>query len=71
MPQVQGVDPTKIELPCAHCKAILNVPYGLARFRCPQCDTDLTVDLIPSSSIPSTSTPRYLMASMASLSSSH
>ncbi|KAF0899526.1 hypothetical protein E2562_020008 [Oryza meyeriana var. granulata] len=42
---VQGVDPTKIQLPCARCKAILNVPHGLARFRCPQCDVDLAVDL--------------------------
>ncbi|XP_031383242.1 protein FORGETTER 1 isoform X1 [Punica granatum] len=40
-----GIDPTKIQLPCAHCKAILNVPHGLARFKCPQCDTDLAVDL--------------------------
>ncbi|KAK4786922.1 hypothetical protein SAY86_010755 [Trapa natans] len=40
-----GIDPTKIQLPCAHCKAILNVPHGLARFKCPQCETDLAVDL--------------------------
>ncbi|OMO77799.1 hypothetical protein COLO4_25000 [Corchorus olitorius] len=26
-----GIDPTKIQLPCANCKAILNVPHGLAR----------------------------------------
>ncbi|KAG8046760.1 hypothetical protein GUJ93_ZPchr0008g14114 [Zizania palustris] len=45
MPRAQGVDPTKIQLPCARCKAILNVPHGLARFRCPQCDVDLAVDL--------------------------
>uniref|UniRef100_A0A0E0QFS5 PHD-type domain-containing protein n=1 Tax=Oryza rufipogon TaxID=4529 RepID=A0A0E0QFS5_ORYRU len=44
-PRAQGVDPTKIQLPCARCKAILNVPHGLARFRCPQCDVDLAVDL--------------------------
>ncbi|KAM7250787.1 hypothetical protein ACFE04_022670 [Oxalis oulophora] len=40
-----GIDPTKIQLPCAHCKAILNVPHGLARFSCPQCGVDLAVDL--------------------------
>ena len=43
-PPAQGVDPTKIQLPCAHCQAVLNVPHGLARFRCPQCGVDLTVD---------------------------
>ncbi|KAK1280548.1 hypothetical protein QJS04_geneDACA014302 [Acorus gramineus] len=41
----QGIDPTKIQLPCAHCKAILNVPHGLSRFKCPQCDVELAVDL--------------------------
>lgn len=40
-----GIDPTKIQLPCANCKAILNVPPGLARFACPQCGVDLAVDL--------------------------
>ena len=40
-----GIDPTKIQVPCAHCKAILNVPHGLARFTCPQCNADLAVDL--------------------------
>ncbi|KDP27422.1 hypothetical protein JCGZ_20832 [Jatropha curcas] len=40
-----GIDPTKIQLPCANCKAILNVPHGLARFACPQCGVDLAVDL--------------------------
>ncbi|XP_050278570.1 protein FORGETTER 1 isoform X2 [Quercus robur] len=40
-----GIDPTKIQVPCAHCKAILNVPHGLARFTCPQCNVDLAVDL--------------------------
>ncbi|KAL6561174.1 hypothetical protein OROMI_016775 [Orobanche minor] len=40
-----GIDPTKIQLPCAHCKAILNVPHGLSRFNCPQCGVDLAVDL--------------------------
>ncbi|KAG8066204.1 hypothetical protein GUJ93_ZPchr0004g38165 [Zizania palustris] len=44
-PQAQGVDPTKIQLPCAHCQAVLNVPHGLSRFRCPQCGVDLAVDL--------------------------
>ncbi|XP_058072327.1 protein FORGETTER 1 isoform X2 [Magnolia sinica] len=41
----QGIDPTKIQLPCARCKAILNVPHGLARFACPQCGIDLAVDV--------------------------
>lgn len=45
MVPAQGVDPTKIQLPCAHCKAILNVPHGLSRFACPQCHVDLAVDL--------------------------
>ncbi|XP_004293788.1 PREDICTED: protein strawberry notch homolog 1 [Fragaria vesca subsp. vesca] len=40
-----GVDPTKIQLPCANCKAILNVPHGLSRFQCPQCHVDLAVDV--------------------------
>lgn len=44
-PQAQGIDPSKIQLPCARCKAILNVPHGLARFNCPQCGVDLAVDL--------------------------
>ncbi|KAJ7949025.1 protein strawberry notch-like [Quillaja saponaria] len=46
-PQVpaHGIDPTKIQLPCANCKAILNVPHGLARFSCPQCAVDLAVDV--------------------------
>ncbi|KAG0522949.1 hypothetical protein BDA96_07G081700 [Sorghum bicolor] len=44
-PRAQGVDPTKIQLPCARCKAVLNVPHGLERFRCPQCGVDLAVDL--------------------------
>lgn len=46
-PQVpaHGIDPSKIQLPCANCKAILNVPHGLARFACPQCGVDLAVDL--------------------------
>ncbi|KAF8408556.1 hypothetical protein HHK36_004620 [Tetracentron sinense] len=43
--QAHGIDPTKIQLPCAHCKAILNVPHGLSRFACPQCGIDLAVDL--------------------------
>ncbi|KAK4285614.1 hypothetical protein QN277_002290 [Acacia crassicarpa] len=40
-----GIDPSKIQLPCASCKAILNVPPGLARFACPQCGVDLAVDI--------------------------
>ncbi|OVA03143.1 zinc finger protein [Macleaya cordata] len=43
--QTHGIDPTKIQLPCAHCKAILNVPHGLSRFSCPQCGIDLAVDV--------------------------
>lgn len=41
----QGIDPTKIQLPCANCKAILNVPHGMSRFNCPQCHISLAVDL--------------------------
>ncbi|KAH9646136.1 protein FORGETTER 1 [Citrus sinensis] len=40
-----GIDPTKIQLPCANCKAILNVPHGLVRFSCPQCAVELAVDM--------------------------
>ncbi|GMH10575.1 hypothetical protein Nepgr_012416 [Nepenthes gracilis] len=43
--QPHGIDPTKIQLPCANCKAILNVPHGLTRFKCPQCGIDLAVDV--------------------------
>ncbi|KNA16468.1 hypothetical protein SOVF_088760 isoform A [Spinacia oleracea] len=43
--QAQGIDPSKMQLPCANCKAILNVPHGLSRFKCPQCDIDLAVDI--------------------------
>nr|GEX46630.1 protein FORGETTER 1 isoform X2 [Tanacetum cinerariifolium] len=44
-PQVpaHGIDPSKIQLPCAHCKAILNVPHGLSRFACPQCKMELSL----------------------------
>lgn len=41
----QGIDPSKIQLPCAHCKSLLNVPHGLDRFVCPQCKVELAVDL--------------------------
>ncbi|KAG6605360.1 Protein FORGETTER 1, partial [Cucurbita argyrosperma subsp. sororia] len=40
-----GIDPTKMQLPCANCKALLNVPHGLTRFVCPQCAVDLAVDV--------------------------
>eukprot|EP00262_Sarcandra_glabra_P004689 TRINITY_DN15881_c0_g2_i2.p1 TRINITY_DN15881_c0_g2~~TRINITY_DN15881_c0_g2_i2.p1 ORF type:complete len:504 (+),score=24.40 TRINITY_DN15881_c0_g2_i2:62-1513(+) len=40
-----GIDPSKIQLPCAQCEAILNVPHGLSRFTCPLCGVDLAVDL--------------------------
>uniref|UniRef100_A0A7N0RBP2 PHD-type domain-containing protein n=1 Tax=Kalanchoe fedtschenkoi TaxID=63787 RepID=A0A7N0RBP2_KALFE len=43
--QPHGIDPTKIQLPCANCKAILNVPHGLSRFACPQCAADLFLPL--------------------------
>ncbi|CAO2826033.1 unnamed protein product [Amaranthus hypochondriacus] len=43
--QAQGIDPSKMQLPCANCKAILNVPHGLTRFKCPQCDVDLVLDV--------------------------
>ncbi|KAG9143262.1 hypothetical protein Leryth_010181 [Lithospermum erythrorhizon] len=39
--KAHGIDPTKIQLPCVNCKAILNVPYGLSRFNCPQCGLHL------------------------------
>ncbi|XP_020573250.1 protein FORGETTER 1 [Phalaenopsis equestris] len=63
-PPAQGIDPTKIQLPCARCKAILNVPHGLTRFNCPQCGVDLAVDLNKLqqyfSSVGSSSTPGLL-----------
>ncbi|KAM0974114.1 hypothetical protein FF1_017362 [Malus domestica] len=40
-----GVGHSKNQLPCANCKAILNVLHGLARFRCPQCQVDMAVDV--------------------------
>ncbi|XP_010537824.1 PREDICTED: protein strawberry notch [Tarenaya hassleriana] len=40
-----GIDPTKMQLPCANCQAILNVPHGLTRFSCPQCNVELAVDV--------------------------
>lgn len=40
-----GIDPTKMQLPCANCQAILNVPHGLTRFSCPQCHVELAVDI--------------------------
>ncbi|KAL6567599.1 udp-glycosyltransferase [Orobanche gracilis] len=39
-----GIDPTKIQLPCANCRAVLNVPHGLSRFNCPQCRVCLAID---------------------------
>jgi hypothetical protein len=39
------VDPTKIQFTCVRCQAVLNVPHGLANFRCPQCGVDLAVDV--------------------------
>ncbi|KAJ3693490.1 hypothetical protein LUZ60_008970 [Juncus effusus] len=42
--RLAGVDRTKVQLPCFNCKSILNVPFGLAKFRCPQCDSVLTMD---------------------------
>ena len=35
------IDSSKIQLPCAHCKSLLNVPHGLDRFVCPQCKVEL------------------------------
>ncbi|GKF60243.1 hypothetical protein Tco_0177029 [Tanacetum coccineum] len=42
-----GIDPSKIQLPCANCKAILNVPHGLSRFSCPQCKMELSLGPLP------------------------
>ncbi|KAJ8425970.1 hypothetical protein Cgig2_009508 [Carnegiea gigantea] len=42
-PQAHGIDPAKMQVPCANCKAILNVPHGLTRFKCPQCGVDLAM----------------------------
>ena len=40
------IDPSKIQIPCAHCKSLLNVPHGLDRFVCPQCKVELAVELL-------------------------
>ncbi len=40
----RGIDSSKIQLPCANCRAVLNVPPGLTRFVCPQCRVELAVD---------------------------
>lgn len=45
-PHAHGIDPTKIQFPCSHCKAILNVPHGLSKFACPQCGIDLSLDVL-------------------------
>ncbi|KAM0969031.1 hypothetical protein ACFX13_017610 [Malus domestica] len=42
---LHGIDHSKNQLPCTNCKAILNVPHGIARFRCPQCQVDMAVDV--------------------------
>lgn len=44
-PPPQVLDPSKAQLPCANCRALLNVPHGLERFICPQCRVELAVDL--------------------------
>ncbi|XP_050215928.1 protein FORGETTER 1 isoform X2 [Mercurialis annua] len=38
-----GIDPSKMQIPCVHCRALLNVPHGLSRFSCPQCFQDLSL----------------------------
>jgi len=38
------VAPAPASLPCAACAALLSVPAGLARFACPLCAVELTVD---------------------------
>jgi len=38
------VAPAPASLPCAACAALLSVPAGLARFACPLCGVELTVD---------------------------
>ncbi|XP_024532194.1 protein FORGETTER 1 [Selaginella moellendorffii] len=37
-------DSSKIQLPCANCRAVLSVPPDLSRFVCPQCRVELAVD---------------------------
>lgn len=56
----QGIDPTKIQLHCANCNSILNVPHGLARFSCPQCWVDLAVDVSKLKQIFSSRPPQLL-----------
>jgi predicted RNA-binding Zn-ribbon protein involved in translation (DUF1610 family) len=36
--------PAPASLPCGACSALLSVPAGLARFACPLCSVELTVD---------------------------
>lgn len=40
-----GIDPTKIQLPCYECKAVLNVPHGMSKFNCPQCLSTQSVNM--------------------------
>eukprot|EP00897_Mesotaenium_endlicherianum_P005979 jgi/Mesen1/5409/ME000269S04557 len=40
----KNADNTKMQLPCANCHAILNVPPGINRFQCPQCRAELATD---------------------------
>ncbi|KAK1374202.1 Protein strawberry notch like [Heracleum sosnowskyi] len=40
---VQGIDPTKIQVPCHNCNTLLNVPHALTTFNCLRCDSVIHV----------------------------
>ncbi|KAJ0477457.1 putative non-specific serine/threonine protein kinase [Helianthus annuus] len=33
--------PAPVQVPCVNCKAMVYVPHGLARFACPNCNTEV------------------------------
>lgn len=50
--QAQGIDPSKIQVTCDNCKAVLNVPQGLNSFDCLECHSVIHVNPKPSHSLP-------------------
>lgn len=44
LPLTRSVNSSKIQLPCGSCGVILNMPYGLSRFDCPECGVALAAD---------------------------
>jgi predicted RNA-binding Zn-ribbon protein involved in translation (DUF1610 family) len=44
LPLTRGFDSSKVQLPCGSCSVLLDVPWGLSRFICPNCGVELAVD---------------------------